>query len=53
MTNKVVYARGFFDGLKAAGFEGEVMNAVRAESLINGLTTVVRQVYDATPIQEA
>lgn len=55
-----VYARGYNDGLRAAGIENPYefpfireppMNAKKLESKLRGLSIMERKVYDAIPIQ--
>lgn len=56
-----VYARGYNDGLRAAGIKntyevpfirGSVMNARKLESKYRGLSAMEKKIYDAIPIQD-
>lgn len=49
--HRSIYAAGYYAGLKAAE-QGDDMNAVKADRLINGLTTIASHVYEAVPIGE-
>lgn len=56
MEHRKVYAKGFYDGLRASGINvhgAENMTPHKATMLINGLSSVARKVYDATPIRES
>jgi hypothetical protein len=55
--HKKVYARGYFDGLRAAGIETSGMSIIRSgmteskfNSLFSGLTSIARKVYECVPI---
>lgn len=54
--HRKVYAKGFYDGIKAAAFGittlGEGMNHARKVSLISGLSGIAKKVFDAVPLGE-
>lgn len=45
-----VYAKGYFDGLKATG---GAMTPVRQQSILRGMPKVAQKVFEFVPIQEA
>ena len=58
VCHRKVYARGYYDGLRAAGIKpnnelGGKMNAARLQSIVKGLTGVSRKVFEMVPINEA
>lgn len=48
-AHRKVYAKGFYDGLKAAA---EEMTPAKYQTALNGLTSIARKVFEAVPIQE-
>jgi len=48
------YGRGFFDGLRTAGIDNpeEFLNAQKQQRVEDGLTAIMRKVYDAVPEQD-
>lgn len=54
--HRKVYARGYFDALRAMGVpehERKIVSSKRIESMVDGLSGVARKAYLATPITEA
>lgn len=53
-NHRKVYAKGYFDAMKAAGFNtgGMDMNQAKFETAHRGLSAQAKKVYDVIPIQE-
>lgn len=53
-TNRKVYGRGLFDGLRMAGVinPGEFMNEAKLQKAEQGINGMAKKVLDAVPIQE-